>query len=208
MSTQLWWPFSTSFCTKSCWKFCGLRSSPDLGTPGDRLQWGGHWSSMEQLRMKPMSIYATAKWLTFNIDLCYYIINILQLESFHTVCKMWDYFYAYKWMTCTITPITPYIFENQHGSTRISPHCIQSQRLFSKCWKVSAPAASQEDSSWMSRSFLVFKLESRIEGNWRRYVRDLTLKRFYRLCLRHPNVSPNHLQLVNYPQHPTSESNL
>lgn len=90
MSTQLWWPSClTSFsCTKSCWKFCGhLRSSPDLGTPGDRPS-GVPWSLAQQ-GMKPMSIYSTALYygfmITFNIDLSTRFINILQLETVHTL---------------------------------------------------------------------------------------------------------------------------
>ena len=88
MSTQLWWPscLPSFSCTKSCWKFCGhLRSSPDLGTPGDRPS-GVPWSLAQQ-GIKPIFIYVDLSngFMTFNIDLYWSIYKIHQCSIFYNL---------------------------------------------------------------------------------------------------------------------------
>ena len=145
MSTQLWWPSClTSFsCTKSCWKFCGhLRSSPDLGTPGDRPS-GVPWSLAQQ-GMKPMSIYSTALYygfmITFNIDLSTRFINILQLESVHTLPAKGGSMIlrTNEWHALFHRFYTLYIFLRINMDPQVFHHIVfntnDSQRTLSKCW--------------------------------------------------------------------------
>ena len=171
----------------------------------DRQACRGHWHSKVWNYETYICRFMPRLMITFNIDLSTRFINILQLESAHTLSAKggsmilrtnewhapWHRLYICNYINTLY--LYDYIFLRINMHPQVFHHIVfnpkDSQRTFCKCWKVSAQVASHQDSwnFWMSGSVLVFKLESQIKGNWPQVCQGLDLEAILQF-LSLPNV--------------------